>query len=148
MDNDTKAAAHRAHDNRTTYFRSLHQARIADARPAVQTSLWVNGLGATALLAFLGSLSTGATARHAPHAVVWSLALFGAGVFFAAAAAVSSYVANSGYAEAVGAKLATWTHPYEESTKEARQHERRAWIAHRIGYGCAAGTLLSFLAVL
>ncbi len=31
-----------------------------------------------------------------------------AGVFFAAAAAVSSYAVNSGYAEAVGAKLATW----------------------------------------
>ena len=57
------------------------------------------------MLTFLGSVAPkvdAMTSAHArlPKAFIWSLSLFALGVFCGALAAVYSYVANHGYAEA------------------------------------------------
>ena len=108
--------ARQAHKNRNAYFTTLHEARILDARAVVQIALYVNGLPATALLAFLGSLATNKAVTHLPRAFAWGFGLFGAGVLFAALIAVASYATNHAYANSSRAKQATWTHPYLEDT--------------------------------
>ena len=145
MDEETKASALRVHADHWAYFRSLHEARLLDARAAVQTSLIINGAAATAVLAFLGSVSTAAAHRHMPRAFVWALAAFGAGVLFAACMAVAAYCTNHLYTEALGAKQLTWKFPFVVETDQSGTNQRRARIGHIAGYVCAAATLAAFL---
>ena len=146
MDEESKMAALRAHADRQAYFRSLHEARLLDARAAINTALGVNSAASVAVLAFLGSLNHVAPAAHIPFDLIRSLGAFGFGVFSAASAATASYVANHQYAEATRAKADTWSHPYVEETEASRGHQRRAMRAHWIAYTMAVGMLLSFLA--
>lgn len=145
MDEDTKATALRAHADHWSYFRSLHEARLLDARAVVQTSLIINGAAATAVLAFLGSMSGSSTPHHVPRSFVWALGSFGAGVLFAACMAVTAYCSNHLYTESLGAKSLIWAHPFVESTEASVAHDSRARKFHSAGYGCAAATLISFL---
>ena len=146
MDEETKVIARQAHANQTGYFRSLHEARLLDARAVIQTSLLINGAAATAILAFLSSLSQGAPARHIPKVFIWSLGLFGAGVFCAACMSVMAYMTNHRYAESIGAKKPTWEHPFVAETDDSIRHDVHAKVSHGFGYAFAALTLVFFLA--
>lgn len=145
MDEETKAIALRAHADRSAYFHSLHEARLLDARAAVQAALLINGAAATAVLAFLGSVSASTLPHHVPRALVWALGGFGIGVFFAACTAVAAYAANHRYAESIGAKRSTWEHPFVEPTPTSNRHETWAARLHLAGYVFVAGTLLAFV---
>ena len=145
MDENTKTVALQAHADRSAYFHSLHEARLLDARAAVQAALLINGAAATAVLAFLGSVSASSTPHHVPKALVWALVSFGVGVFFAACTAVAAYVANHRYAEAVGAKRSTWVHPFIEPTEGSGRHDALARRFHTAAYVFVAGTLLAFV---
>lgn len=145
MDEETKAAALRAHDERQAFFRSLHEARLLDARAAINTALTVNSAASVAVLAFLGSLPHFAPAVHIPFDLIRSLGAFGSGVFFAASAAAASYVANHQYAEAARARMDTWSEPYVEDNETSRGHQRRAVRAHWVAYAMAVSMLSGFL---
>lgn len=134
MSDDTNPRVH--------FYRSLHEARLLDARAAIQVGLYINGLAATAMLAFLGSVSPkfgeahGAHATHAPRAFVWSLGGFAFGVLCAALAATFSYVANHAYAEAESPAV---------KADEVRWNDRRsATTAHKCAYWACGLMLLAF----
>lgn len=146
MNNDTESIARQAHADRLVYFRSMHEARLLDGRSAVQTALLINGAAASAMLAFLGSMSASSTPHHLPRAFVWALCFFGAGVFLAAWMAVMAYAANHRYAESIGAMRSTWQLPFIEPNEPARRHDLWARRFHAAAYGLAAGTLSTFLA--
>ena len=145
MDEDTKVSARIRHADRWAYFRSMHEARILDARAAVQNALLINGAAATAVLAFLGSVSASSTPHHVPRALVWALSLFGVGVFFAACMGIAAYATNHSYAEATNALRLTEEVPFVEHTEKSLRLEGRAWRFHLVGYVSAAATLLAFL---
>lgn len=127
-------------EHRVHFHRSMHEARLLDARAAVQAGLYINGLAVTAMLAFLGSAGRDAASRHAghmPHAFVWSLAGFGFGVFCAALAATFSYIANHQYAENQS--------PFSKTDEERWGHRRTAVTLHWLGYAACFLMLASFV---
>ncbi len=139
------ALAHRAHDNHFAYFRSLHDARILDARAAIQAALLINGGAATAILTFAGSLATKTAPAHVPRLFAWSLACFALGVGFGATAALFAYLANNEYTEATGSAELSYEHPYKRVTPEAFRRERKAVFAHKVATGCGVGALATFV---
>lgn len=127
-------------DSRGRFYWSLHEARLLDARAAVQAGLHINGLAVTAMLAFLASVSPKvgeAHAAHVPRAFVWSLGGFALGVFSAALAAAAGYVANHRYAEA--------ENPAERTEKQRADALWVAVTAHQVGYAAVFLMLLAFL---
>lgn len=128
---------------RVEFYNSMNEARLLDARATVQAGLYINGLAATAILAFLGSVAPKIEMLHtvhsyAPRAFVWSLGCFGFGVFCAATAAALSYLTNHGYAEAET--------PFKASDTDRDKRFAEAVLAHTATYYACAGMLLAFLA--
>ena len=131
-------------DPRTDFFKSMNEARLLDARAAIQAGLFINGLAATAILTFLGSVTPKIeTASHAHvhglKAFVWGLGFFAAGVFCGAAASLFSYLTNHAYAEA--------NSPFDNRGDQYRlEAQQSASITHSLAYFTGLGTLLGFLA--
>ena len=124
-------------DYRIHFHRSMHEARVLDARAAVYAGMYINGLAVTAMLAFLGTSGRSNHAGHMPHAFVWSLGFFGFGVFAAALAASLSYLANHQYAEAES--------PFTKTDQQRWNHGRTARTAHRLGYVACFLMLAAFV---
>lgn len=127
-------------EQRVHFYRSLHEARLLDARAAVYAGMYINGLAVTAIMAFFGSLMSKTDPQihhgHGPRAFVWALGFFGAGVLCAATAAAVSYVANHNYAEAQS--------PHD---LDVHRNNRRLWTAtlfHQLGYGACFASLGCF----
>lgn len=126
---------------RSYLYRSLHEARLQDARAAIGAGLQINGLAVTAMLALISAVSPKigeGHASHIPRAFVWGLGGFALGVFSAALAAVCAYIANHGYAEAES--------PFAGTDEDRRRARRKAVAAHYVGYGAAALMLIGFAA--
>lgn len=130
-------------DHQSDFYKALNEARLVDARAAVQAGLSINGLATTAILALLASAAMKGDAPHiahghTSHAFVWSLGFFGAGVFLAALAASFSYLANHAYAE-VASPFRTLT-PVDQARLQIR-----ASIFHGLAYGSCFGSLAAFI---
>ena len=125
------------------FYKALNDARLVDARAAVQAGLYINGLATTAILAFLASAVMKGDALHAshvhtPHAFVWSLGFFGAGVFLGALAASFSYLTNHAYAEVAS--------PFRTLTPVGQARlQIRATIFHNLTYSSCFGSLAVFV---
>jgi hypothetical protein len=133
-------------DPRNDFYKALNDARLVDARAAVQAGLYINGLATTAILALLASLASAAMKGdagsgshvHISHAFIWGLGCFGAGVFLAALAAFGSYFTNHAYAE-LASPFQTFT-----CVKQARL-QIRASILHTLSSLSGLGSLAAFV---
>ena len=133
-------------DPRNIFFRALNDARLVDARAAVQAGLYINGLATTAILALLASLASaamrgdagGGSHLHIPHVFIWALGCFGAGVCLAALAAFGSYFTNHTYAELVS--------PFRSFTiVEQARRQMGAAIFHALTSLSCLGSLAAFV---
>ena len=130
-------------DHRIEFYKALNEARLVDARAAVQAGIYINGLATTAMLALLASAATKADAghpvhQHIPHAFIWGLGFFGAGVFLAALAASFSYLTNHTYAETAS--------PFRTLTSVEEAWLRlRVSIFHSLAYSSCVGSLAAFM---
>lgn len=130
-------------DPRSDFYKALNDARLVDARAAVQAGIYINGLATTAILALLVSAVVKgdvpkASHIHVPHAFIWGLGCFGGGVFLAALAASFSYLTNHAYAETAS--------PFRALTPvDQARLQIRASVCHTLGYVTCLGSLAAFV---
>ena len=145
LDDLQREIAYREHEVHQAFFKSLHEARIVDARSAIQAALFINGGAATAILTFAGNLAVKLPSGKLPSSFAWSLGFFAFGVFSAATAATCAYLTNNQYAEAARAQTLTYEYPYKKPNQEHGSRQKRAIIIHTIASAAVGVALLLFI---
>lgn len=150
MDDDAKSArfmeaARHAHANYLAQFKTYDDARIADARMAIQALLLINGGSATAILAFAGSVATKTATGHVPKLFSWSLGVFAFGVACAGTTAMLAYFANHALAEAIVEHEVNYIAPFVHAKAQYPARSRTANLIRYTAIGTALLALAAFV---
>ncbi len=135
----------RAHEQNQAATAHYQRAAIESANVAIRSLILINGAAVIALLAFVGSLESGADAATInAAALVAPISWFAFGVGFAAVTAVLAYLVNMLDSDISRSYQETWENPYFE--EQPRTRRLRPWRLgfHILAMVCALASLGSF----